>query len=350
MTSSWFHKLFGFAEDTNSMARVKDRFAFDRASGRLTSQGNNQTFEAGNFETPSLKELRESVNLDEAREKFPGSLTVREVVSDVSLLHDDRANQFALFQAASQFNCLEFPSSHGKPENGITCYAGDRTQGPACAIACAPGTVVRTYFAFDGSEAQSASHQVENLKEVEDFLDNARQGYIQVVAGYTMSSDDKLMRLSNKLEESGVREKCKELLRIGFQWDTCVTNTKFGNVQCTGPLQLVSQAYCSACSVSYSRGSAASWEAFASMVLEASYEATMYGAVLNALKHNGEAGSKKVYLTAVGGGVFGNDTKWIASAMQQAFAKVQGIGLEVIIVSYGRPEPEFRALLQEPGK
>ncbi len=45
-----------------------------------------------------------------------------------------------------QFNCLEFPSPDSTPEHGVTAYMHDHTQGPACALACAAGTVVRNYF------------------------------------------------------------------------------------------------------------------------------------------------------------------------------------------------------------
>ena len=45
---------------------------------------------------------------------------------------------------------------------------------------------------------------------------------------------------------------------------------------------LVSQAFCSALPVAYTRVSPSYWEAFASLVLQAAYEATMSAAVLNA--------------------------------------------------------------------
>jgi hypothetical protein len=191
---------------------------------------------------------------------------------------------------------------------------------------------------------QSDGDQVNNLKDSEEFLDNASQRYFKVVAGYTEANDDSLSKL-NKILDADKYEGFKEHLRIGFQWDTEVTGWKFGAREYTGPEQLVTQVYASACSVSYSRGSDANWAPLASAVLDASYEALMLGAVRNALQHQGQHGSKKVFLTALGGGVFGNDIAWIANAIKQAIEKVQGIDLEVIIVSFGRSEPGFRDLL-----
>lgn len=300
---------------------------------------------AGIFTTPSLRQLKSEVNVAEARAKLPGTLRVREMVSDVSVLHTEPQNKYAVFQAASQFNCLEFISERVTPEKGIACYARDPTQGPACATACAPGTVVRNYFGLDG-KGQSKDVQIENLKECEELLDNARHNYFRVVGGYTLSSDEKLVRLSRAFKENPTLcMEFRDALRIGVQQDTEVTGSKFGRVQYTGPQQLVTQAYCSACSVSYSGGKTENWEVFSTLVLEASYEATMYVALQNALRHAGAAGSKKLFLTAVGGGVFGNLMPWITHAMSRAFDEFRGIGLEVIIVSYGRSEKALESVL-----
>jgi len=46
---------------------------------------------------------------------------------------------------ASQFNTLEFIDETITPENGIGIYVYDSTQGPRCAIACAP---VRYWWGF----------------------------------------------------------------------------------------------------------------------------------------------------------------------------------------------------------
>ena len=75
----------------------------------------------------------------------------------------------------------------------------------------------------------------------------------------------------------------------------------------------------SGCSVAYADGSKAAWAPFASLVLEGSYEATMWAALEAAVRHNGQQGSRRVFLTLLGGGVFGNSISWIAHAMRLAF-------------------------------
>jgi hypothetical protein len=67
---------------------------------------------------------------------------------------------------------------------------------------------------------------------------------------------------------------------------------------------LVSQAFCSALPVAYTRVPPSHWEAFASLVLQAAYEATMLAAVLNARR----GASNTVLLTQLGGGAFGTIT------------------------------------------
>ena len=74
------------------------------------------------------------------------------------------------------------------------------------------------------------------------------------------------------------------------------------------PGQIVSQAYCFALPVGYSNSpTARNWEPFARLILDATYEATLAAAVINAKQH----GTNKVLLTKIGGGVFSNDLRWI---------------------------------------
>ena len=117
------------------------------------------------------------------------------------------------------------------------------------------------------------------------------------------------------------------LLRIGIHQDIEVTDS-------VGPQRpVVSQAYCSALPVAYSRLPAALWRSFGQFVLEAAYEATLCAAVLNRQR----GASNIVLLTRLGGGAFGNDDAWIDAAMHRALTKAAGCGLDVRLVSYGAP-------------
>ena len=101
----------------------------------------------------------------------------------------------------------------------------------------------------------------------------------------------------------------------------------------------VSQAFCSALPVAYTRVQSFHWEAFASLVLQAAYEATILAAMLNAKR----GASNVVLLTQLGGGAYGNHDDWINAAMQRALKIASGFALDVRLVSFGTPS---RAILQ----
>ena len=106
---------------------------------------------------------------------------------------------------------------------------------------------------------------------------------------------------------------------------------------------MFSEAFCSALPVSYTEIPTERWTSFATLILEGAYEATLWAAVLNAQR----TPSNVVYLTRLGGGAFGNETSWIHSAMRRALIGVKDFGLDVRVVSYGKPDGEMERLVQE---
>ena len=78
-------------------------------------------------------------------------------------------------------------------------------------------------------------------------------------------------------------------------------------------------------------------------MLEAAYEATLWAGVLNAQRN----AANVVLLTRLGGGVFGNDSDWIHSAMRRALRKSVGFGLDVRLVSYGPPSRELMQMAED---
>lgn len=152
--------------------------------------------------------------------------------------------------------------------------------------------------------------------------------------GYALVSRSGLDSISSRLGSSteDERDALRRLLRIGIQWNMQVT--------LGGRSHTVSQAYCSALPVAYSRHPEYLWEDFARLVLEASYEATLCAAVLNYQNF----GNSSVFLTQLGGGAFGNATTWITDSMKRALELSAGWNLHVAIVSYGSSQPHIREL------
>jgi len=84
------------------------------------------------------------------------------------------------------------------------------------------------------------------------------------------------------------------------------------------------------------------------LLVEAAYEATLHAALLNASRGMGH-GSHRVYLTLLGGGVFGNRREWILAAIRRALDLMRGQDLEVWLVSYGSVPDDLKALAAEYG-
>lgn len=397
----WFQLLFGRLEphtsaeihallSVSSIDYISASFPEWRPPDKvLSSKVNGRQFHVGSFSTPSLNELRTqalllfSQHLSSAITS-KGEETKRNTAKGRKWL---RLNNFlsgdtlplharypgALFQAASQFNCLEFPNPSTLPEAGVTAYAFDPTQGPACALACAAGTVYRNYFAplpsnndCPAQVGQSRDRQINTLDDLQESLSmkgkegdkNIQKFYFSVKNGYTFGTESSLDQLNEIIpardvacERALVGRDYRELLdliKIGYHDNVGVTFssrwTPSSSISIPSPHssstvspitgeRLVSQVYCAALSCSYSGLSNIDlWEPLARLVLDAAYEATLYAAVINRLTRkpfHGSANdlaccySDQVFLTFLGGGVFGNKPEWIAEAIGRAVAIVE---------------------------
>ncbi len=324
----WFENLTGFKETSPEQIRAKLTLSGDT----ITSSVNRRSMVCGQLETPSLAELRSRVKKIQAPS---GRLKIREVISDARSLHTDVSNTGALFQVASQFNLLEMPGPSVTPEEGISSYEGDHTQGPACAVAAGAGTIYRNYFVpVNGQVGQSANNQINCLEDLGLALGNSDECLWAMQNGYALATEAGLKKVSRQIKSMSreQRDHLRQQLRIGIQWDTQVT--------LDGCEHLVSQAYCSALPVGYSRFPSDLWEAFARLVLEASYEATICAALLNFAR----TGNNTVYLTLVGGGVFGNEIDWIVAAIRRAVENYSDAGIDIAIVSHGISNPHVQEL------
>ena len=122
--ASWFEHLFGFREEEAKGELLHERL--ELRGDMLHSRVNGASYAAGVFSTPSLGELRAAA-ADAALPR--GELQVSHIQTrDVFELHSRDEFAGAMFQAASQFNCLEFASPGVTPERGVTGYIYDGLQ------------------------------------------------------------------------------------------------------------------------------------------------------------------------------------------------------------------------------
>ena len=326
----WFEELMGFKEENPDQVRSNIQLI----GNKIQSKVNQKTYQVGTFSIPTLKELRaatDTVKTDQS------GLKVSEIVSDVQLLHVLKDNEGALFQAASQFNLLEMTSPKVTPEEGVGIYHYDKTQGPACAIACGAGTIYRNYFVnVEGTIGQSSTKQIDCLSELSDYFDNDNLQLWKMENGYAFAREEGLRVISDKLKSMDLEtyEMVKGMLKVGIQWDTEVTLNE--------RQQIVSQVYCSALPIGYSLVEENNWEEFARLILAGTYEATIRAGLINSTRTN----NNRIFLTLVGGGVFGNKKEWIIESLLENLQLFKKESLDLRIVSYGTSNPVVQEIIQ----
>jgi hypothetical protein len=224
----WFEKLTGFREtsydDTRAKLKVEGR--------QLHSLINRASYGVGELELVSLQTLRERVN---SAGGPSGRLRVSVVTGDVRRMHQLPENAGALFQVASQFNLLEMVSPAVTPEQGVTRYQHDLTQGPACAIAAGAATIYRNYFArVDGSDGQTTERQFNGLAGLGEALGTALNQPVRTLwdmqNGYALCTRAGLDSIAEHL--SSLQPEQLDILRgelcIGIHRDVEVTDAAGG--------------------------------------------------------------------------------------------------------------------------
>eukprot|EP01062_Namystynia_karyoxenos_P051418 TRINITY_DN40367_c0_g1_i1.p1 TRINITY_DN40367_c0_g1~~TRINITY_DN40367_c0_g1_i1.p1 ORF type:complete len:408 (+),score=118.52 TRINITY_DN40367_c0_g1_i1:70-1224(+) len=353
----WFQELFGFAESGYAASRAN--FKLEEDGQVLVVLRPPARFRIGPFELPSLRELGERVRARPPPAEL-GGLCFQNMAgaqADVRSLLRDPANAGCVFQVASQTNCLEMTGPGVKPEEGIAIYAKDPTQGPAAAMACAPATVFRNYLV--NGTGQGGGRQIDILRDFGEAVGNAKHGYWRTVNGYVLGcSPEAIEQLGARIlrgagaaeggEEAAAIRDAAERIRVGVHWSTQVG--KHPHEVC--------QVFTSALPVgpAYNKDpviKSETYQPFAQLVLDAMYDATLACAEVLAAQRGERV---RVYLTAVGGGAFGNRQGWIVEAISRALDKHAASPLDVYLVHFsgvpkgmyadlekGRPQPAAAA-------
>ena len=220
----WFERLTGFREESYEATRAK----LSIEGGRLHSLVNGKSYGVGEFELASLQTLRERAV---AVGGMPGRLKVNVVTGDVRQMHQASECAGALIQVASQFNVLEMTGPSVSPEEGVTRYEHDRTQGPACAIAAGAGTIYRNYFVpVAGGVGQTSTRQIDGLAGIGEALSRALGRSVETLwqmrNGYALCHQTGLELISAHLAKLGSDDldALRARLRIGVQTEVEVTD------------------------------------------------------------------------------------------------------------------------------
>jgi len=351
----WFRDIFGFTEHQNIGGQFADfsgedrqyllfqesRSHFEFEDGVLRSKDNGRSFHVGPFEMPCLRELRSQADaaLTETPDSYwsEGELTFHNITGCARELHRDPENEGAVFQVATLFNCLVCPPGKN-PADGVSRYAAEASQGPACSVACPAALVYRNYFVNDVGQANDS--EIDCLSDMARFVNNEEDGYWSLRSGYCLQRvDGSLAELSGRIVRDAIfAENLRSCLQVGIHWDTEVE----------GAEHRVCQVLCAGLPVGLDKKvRVADWEGFARSILFAAFDATLtVGSVLAAKRGK----RVKIYLTALGGGVLGNRKAWIADALDQALNKHKQEPLDVLLVHFANFASEKEFVKLERGR
>jgi hypothetical protein len=329
---SWFKNAFGFSERSYNDTKI----IFNSMVTHVNGIPHINNMSCGEFELVS----EDTHQLDQLSKV--GTVTLENIVGDVVTLHMSKHNNCATFQVASQFNCLEMINPTVNPENGITCYSSDKTQGPICAMCCPAGIAFRNYLVqMHGETGQTSDTQIDMSKPCKTFIETFFTNYPlwQIRNGYMMfQNEDNLKTVSRILMESPItRRAFRSFIQSGSHTDQ--------SIKINGKLykHKVNHVYCSGLPINYNNINHDMWDGLAELFLEAMYYNTLVCAVHNNIKSGINA---PCYLTMIGGGVFGMKHYQIVRAIQRACNVVakRGYSLNVFVVHYMSINEEYTIL------
>jgi hypothetical protein len=299
-------------------AAPNETITFD-AQGHATVRAEGQEFAGGVFAVRSIAALKAAVA---ARDTAPTGTVCLSVVEGSDPITDIGALQAmahagTLFQAASQFNCLEAP---GPRLTTVTRYLSDPTQGPRASISAFPATLVRHYAAPDGAAGRFVQTSARQLDLLADALPAAvgrvESGYLQTSRITDMEGAANALEAGFEHIAVGVHNEAQVVL--GHGW--------YGAVE---GAPRIAQVFTSTLAAGgYGRGEAfgGAVERICRQLLRAAYLGTLLAAL--------SVGKRRVVLTMIGGGVFGNPHKLICECALWAVQEVERMGrgeLEVVL-------------------
>ena len=321
----WFLHLFGFSESKNAV--YENIEVEETPTGAIMkSKANGKTYNAGHFT------LRNTTSFQNLPVRGGGKLNLlmggdRRAFPIVDVLQAQSRPEFngATFLAASNFNCMEFTS---RGCESVTSYVGDITQGPYTALACGAAAVYRVYFVphGDGYKGQ-LEHEVNILQDTP--LPRT------MVHGYCVIQPEHIEELM-KFDWTDVSK-----YYVGVHENCQVTTTRdpadrwrFTDAPSE---QMVHQVYGAA--FNFGSRTKAVIETpdtykITRYMLEGEYRSTILAAWELSEKYPGLAGSRKVVLTPLGGGVFLNPPEIICEAIAACEELIVQSGLEVYLVSF----------------
>eukprot|EP01127_Copromyxa_protea_P015976 TRINITY_DN4681_c1_g3_i1.p1 TRINITY_DN4681_c1_g3~~TRINITY_DN4681_c1_g3_i1.p1 ORF type:complete len:879 (+),score=136.53 TRINITY_DN4681_c1_g3_i1:23-2638(+) len=323
--TSWFEYLVGNDEDY--FAKNKEEFIRNDGDGYLSlvNSKTRKQINAGQFNMVSIADLL--LCLGPRPNKPPSGLRLPpiEIITatdpesrrfvDVGYLQSLPENRDAVFQVASNFNGVEGWAETVHPDSRwfTTNYYSDRTQGPAASISCGGGAITRVYAPFYNPRRDPSTWCQTKTTQL-NFLENLPK-YFPTKNGYVVydGTEAKFPKKDGK--------KWKKLLvnyLVGYHKSQQVCfghRLPLGFEVVKDENQVVDQVFCAAVNMCQGGTGVKNEEIDkkgekAGFILQASYCGTYLSSICNK--------RKKLFLTLIGGGAFGNTPDRIVAEMVNA--------------------------------
>jgi len=357
----FFKDLMGIPESTfmKDETEIKTRFFIEKDSDgkpvRYFIKGDkDRIYKCGYFQTIRLGDLRKQAEEKLKQNLAPIKFSVIEAGDwdqaslknvDIGALQADPENVDAVFQVASNFNALETLSPTDNIDKGINNYPRDNTQGPRASISAAPGLIYRHYYYFYNDERKNWSYNLwrqrgqDATKNMDDYgyklqlnlLEelgvDCQNGYvwdhgtIKNIREYDLTNDPNSFKLHSDYFRIGFHEGIQVAFGLTTKKDDDDDQSHFYNSE-----QVINQVFAAALNIAQDPVCLGTTNEQAKLILAWTYEATLKSALIK--------GKKKVFLTRIGGGAFGNKQKWIDKAIIDAVENLKNSGLEVVLNNF----------------
>jgi hypothetical protein len=312
-------------------------FALD-ANGTATLHAGDTSWSAGRFATLSIRELRERAHTTGGRIRlwaFDGAGPA----TDIGALQATAA-QGALFQVASQFNCLESPGPYVVP---VAQYFSDPTQGPRASISAFPATLLRHYAAPGPDGARFV--QTSGGRQIDLLADACGPGSVQsgYLTGANIADGAAFARALERGFDAirvGVHDDVE--VALGYNWDGALGDAVQHRIAQVFTSTVAGGSYGGERNLERT-----AFKDVSRLLLRAAYLGTLLAAAA--------LGRQRVVLTLIGGGVFQNAVGDIWDAVRWAIDEatpllardldvvVNGRNLGTLIDLDAQIMPELRA-------
>lgn len=274
----------------------------------------------------------------------PGNITVGNITEDVINLHQI-CDPHSTFQVASQLNCLEMVRPIIIPEEGITIYRTDDSQGPKCVMQTPAAIAYRNYlYPYAGGYGQEHNRQINMADDLLQYLCSKNESINNEYLyknGYLFITKSGLILINNILQDNNNYSEAQSKLKIGNHTGISLCNKKnklVNHVLCSGlPIGYHTSHYINLNNIPekfiHNPIDYPSWKLLSKLFLDTYYINTLLIACENNIINNSP--SAPCYLTYVGGGYFEMNKSLINRAKIDAcdFIKQKGLHLNVIIVN-----------------